>query len=230
MKLLCLFFLLFSNSIYSYTESELKVDLFSVYQDEDSLKTFKYGSILTGTLIVFRSEIVEPFQEDVSSDKPLGEYSKYGDILGQWVPNLAYSGFYWLDESSHSNKLANSMFKATLFAGGTTFFLKRLFNQRRPNKGDRNSFPSGHTTTVFAFAGFISKAHPEYKWLGYGMASFVGLSRINDNAHYLHDVTMGATIGMAYGQYFAKNLKSESIQVQFIPLKESQFLYISKSF
>lgn len=31
------------------------------------------------------------------------------------------------------------------------------------------------------------------------MAAFVGFSRINDNAHYLHDVLAGATIGATYG-------------------------------
>jgi membrane-associated phospholipid phosphatase len=94
------------------------------------------------------------------------------------------------------------MFKTSLFSGATTFFLKRLINQRRPHKGDRNSFPSGHTTTAFAFSTVVALEHPEWAIPAYALSTFVGLSRMNDNAHYLHDVTMGATIGMAYGYAF----------------------------
>jgi membrane-associated phospholipid phosphatase len=33
----------------------------------------------------------------------------------------------------------------------------------------------------------------------YAIATLVGVSRVNDNAHYPHDVIAGATVGIAYG-------------------------------
>ena len=33
----------------------------------------------------------------------------------------------------------------------------------------------------------------------YTMATIVAISRMNDNAHYLHDVVFGSTIGLTYG-------------------------------
>jgi membrane-associated phospholipid phosphatase len=42
------------------------------------------------------------------------------------------------------------------------------------------------------------------------MAAFVGFSRMNDNAHFLHDVVAGATIGTMYGMglYYAQKNRS----------------------
>ena len=52
----------------------------------------------------------------------------------------------------------------------------------------------------------VSIHHPWYIGVpAYALASFVGLSRVNDNKHYIHDVLAGATIGTAfgYGTYYA---------------------------
>ena len=43
----------------------------------------------------------------------------------------------------------------------------------------------------------------EHEWYwgvgAYTMATIVAVSRMNDNAHYLHDVVFGSTIGLTYG-------------------------------
>ena len=97
------------------------------------------------------------------------------------------------------------MAQATFYAGLTTMILKRTFNQRRPNSENKHSFPSGHTTTAFAFASVVAVEHEWYYGVGaYSLASIVALSRIHDNAHYIHDVVMGATIGSAFGIAMSK--------------------------
>jgi len=72
---------------------------------------------------------------------------------------------------------------------------------------DRQSFPSGHTTTAFAVASSITsetrRLHPTYvKFVGpvlYGGATLVGLSRMYHNKHWTSDVVLGAGIGTFSG-------------------------------
>ncbi len=191
-----------------YSESEFKSDLSSAYTNKTSQDIWLYGGSTTLALVLFRDQLVEPLQDDIAEKEPLGRASPIGDYAGQLVPNVIYMSYQlWFLNTPESQRRGKYMLKASAFAGMTTFFLKRLINEKRPHGGDRNSMPSGHTTTAFAFASVIGIEHPEWKWYGYGLATFIGLSRMNDNEHYLHNVTMGATIGMAYG-YGLQNSKS----------------------
>ena len=204
---------------------QFKDDLLSPFKY--SQQTLLYGSLLTGSLIITREQTITPIQEYMSEEKPLGHFSNYGDLLGQLIPNIAYSVYQWNYGNPIKGKVrAKYMAKVTLFAGGSTFFLKRIINQRRPKGRDRNSFPSGHTTTAFAFASVISHEHPSYRWYAYALASFVGLSRVNDNAHYFHDVVMGATIGMAFGEALHKSQE----RIAFIPVKDGAGIFYRQGF
>ncbi len=57
------------------------------------------------------------------------------------------------------------------------------------------SWPSGHTTTAFAFAVAMGLAFPKLRWPLLALAALTGFSRMVLNMHYLGDVIMGATIG-----------------------------------
>lgn len=85
-------------------------------------------------------------------------------------------------------------------AGGTTFVLKELVHERRPDRSDDRSFPSGHTSISFAAATTLEK---RYGWQAglpaYAVATFVGVARVAASKHYVHDVAVGAGIGVLSG-------------------------------
>lgn len=162
------------------------------------------GAGLTLTVLVFEDAIVDPTQSEFVNDKPLGSFSKFGDLAGQMIPNAVYVmgqvlAGYMGDSYGYSRAIG--MLKASAYSAGVTSALKYTIREPRPGKStETNSFPSGHSTTAFAFGGYIFEEHG-WKWgiPSLAIASFVGASRLNDNRHYLHDVLAGVTIGLAYG-------------------------------
>jgi undecaprenyl-diphosphatase len=58
------------------------------------------------------------------------------------------------------------------------------------------SFPSGHTTTIFAFAASMAFLFPKSQKIWWILAFFVGISRVIINAHYLSDIIGGAFLGI----------------------------------
>lgn len=173
-----------------------------VTESRDILLT---GAFLTGSLLATRNDTIDPFQDSVSTRKPLGDTAPFFQLMGEWVPNLTYSAGMllhgWLGETKDSYRRAGTMMRAMIYAGTLTVALKVTVQQRRPPPSDnRRSFPSGHTTTAFAFASVVGTEHG-WKWgvPAYTLATAAGFSRINDNKHFLHDVVMGAAIGTAYG-------------------------------
>src|SRR5437764_1322688 len=61
-----------------------------------------------------------------------------------------------------------------------------------------SSFPSGHTTAVFAAATVYAMEYRNHPWIpifSYGFASLVGLTRLTENKHWPTDILFGVAIG-----------------------------------
>ncbi len=176
------------------------------------------GGVLTLATLPLKSE---DLREDAYETDPLGNSSKYGDLMGQLVPNILYAGGMWIHykmkDNTDSKRRAILMTKATAYSSLMTTILKYSIRERRPDHSARNSFPSGHSTTIFAFAGIIGIEHEWYYAVpAYALGAFVGYSRLNDNKHYLADVIAGGAIGIAYAYGVSKVQQNKNVSASML--------------
>lgn len=90
-----------------------------------------------------------------------------------------------------------------LATAGTTYLLKAVVHERRPDHTTFDSFPSGHTACAFATSGFLMR---RYGWKfgvpAYVLSTYVAWGRVFARRHYVWDVVAGAAIGSAAAYIF----------------------------
>jgi hypothetical protein len=160
--------------------------------------------LVMGSALTVASYAAKPYGRDMAADRPLGSASKFGYQLGFWKTDAVYIGALGLwslimndGKASHDALFA---LRATVYTALSTQAITMLKLEDRPRgRGEMNSFPSGHASNSFALAGSIVRNHGWYVGApAMAVASFVAVSRVNDNAHYIHDVVFGATLGLSY--------------------------------
>ena len=83
-------------------------------------------------------------------------------------------------------------------------FTHTWFKYRGSTVTNPGSFPSGHAISAFAVAAVFSARYGRRRWVpwvAYGLATFVALSRIPDQAHFPSDVFAGAALGYAVTRF-----------------------------
>ena len=128
-----------------------------------------------------------------------------GKYLGNTPEQVAFSiGTYavgrWRDQPKVAH-LGMDLLQAQLMSELLVEPLKFAVGRERPDGSDNRSFPSGHAAVTFATATVIER-HLGWRKsiLGYAIASYVAMSRIHDNKHYLSDVIFGAAVGSVAGR------------------------------
>jgi undecaprenyl-diphosphatase len=85
----------------------------------------------------------------------------------------------------------------------TDILLKNYFARSRPPGAmlSSYSFPSGHATFAWALAVVLASKEPRARWLFYGLAFLISLSRIYLGVHYPSDVVVGTLVGLGIGLF-----------------------------
>ena len=104
--------------------------------------------------------------------------------------------------------------KGLLLTEGITYGLKVAITKSRPDFSNKNSFPSGHTSTVFQSAAFIHKRYGLKKSLPfYALAGYTAFSRINAKKHDGLDILAGAIIGVGSSYLFTTPYQREHMEL-----------------
>ena len=96
--------------------------------------------------------------------------------------------------------------------------LKYTTRRERPDGSGNNSFPSGHAADTFAFATALER---HLGWKGavpaYLFSSYVAISRLPDNKHWLSDVVFGASVGIIAGRTVTRHGREFPVTINAVP-------------
>ncbi|MDE6415518.1 MAG: phosphatase PAP2 family protein [Duncaniella sp.] len=117
----------------------------------------------------------------------------------QYLPALTYISFGSIGiKSKHSFK-ERVVVEATAYLSMTILVNagKWSFKEKRPDSEARNSFPSGHTATVFTGAELMREEYGAGLGIAsYGVAAGVAFLRLYNGRHWFNDVIAGAGLGV----------------------------------
>lgn len=143
-----------------------------------------------------------------------------GNVLGNPLyvaPPLGLLYLYGhLNQDPKARRASLLAVESLAISGAFTFTVKLATQRPRPFTGEAPSnwggpghttgdpsFPSIHAQTAFSIATVIAEEYgnnPLVPPIAYGLATFVGLSRVYDNKHWASDVFFGAAVGYIVGK------------------------------
>jgi membrane-associated phospholipid phosphatase len=136
----------------------------------------------------------------------VGMYSIAASVAGLWLSSLK-------TEDAHAREtgiLAAEAFGNTAAAVGLTQWIA---GRERPTEGSGNgrfwqnnalgsSFPSAHSGFTWTMASVVAHEYPKpwVRWLVYGTATTVSVTRVTGLKHFPSDVAVGGAFGYLIGQ------------------------------
>lgn len=151
--------------------------------------------------------------QDTNETPPkVGTTQKVGDVVLIALPAATIGTSFIIGDG----KGAWQFTKGLLLTEAVTYGLKLGINKQRPDKSNDNSFPSGHTSTVFHSAGYIHRRYGfVYSLPAYALAGFTAASRIDSKKHDILDVLAGAAIGLGSNLLFTTEYQEKHMQLTF---------------
>ncbi len=236
------------NGAISRSIEVAKTDFGNFYLDRANLTRLGIG--VAGAAVVANTRldryIRNKYQNDLRSDgtdkaTKIFNISNTALVL---VTVPVYIGTYgagvWLHNSTMED-WAQKSFRATAVGAPALLFLATAIGADRPTEGDSHwkPFQNFHGVSGHAFIGgvpFITAAkmsdNPYQKAIFYGLSTFTGLSRINDDRHYFSQVAIGWYLAYLSCAAVEKgNDRQEGrMHVQIAPVPKGIAITVQKSY
>lgn len=132
-------------------------------------------------------------------DNIRGNHYFRADDYIQYVPIAAYLGldFIGIKAKHHFKERLSVGLTSYLTMSALVNLTKYTVKEKRPNSSAHNSFPSGHTATVFTGAELIREEYGTGIGIAaYSVASGVAFLRLYNGRHWLNDIIAGAGFGI----------------------------------
>ena len=176
---------------------------------------------------------VHPADESVNHAMVNSDFAqnffKPGAVIGQ-LPTLLASSItvYAVGRIKDEPKVSHTgmdLIQALIVSEGIVQGLKFATQRERPD-GTPRSFPSGHASDTFAVATALER---HLGWRGavpaYIFASYVAISRLPANRHWLSDVVFGSSVGIIAGRTVTRH--GRDFPVTVVPTKGGvAFVYV----
>jgi membrane-associated phospholipid phosphatase len=141
--------------------------------------------------------------------------------VGNPGTHFALAGvWYLLGQQTCNDKtyeVGKTLFSALTINGLTVMVGQTASWDKAPN-GEWGTFPSGHTSSSFVVASVLHEAYGHVVGVPlYGLATLVGIERLDDREHYFSDVVMGAVLGTVIGHSVASGRNTEFFGWKLLP-------------
>ncbi len=153
--------------------------------------------------------VAHPFDDNVNEalvgSDTADKIFKAGEILGELGTLLGSASVVYavgrIKDQPKVSHLGMDLIEALVMSEALTQTLKYTTKRERPDGSGKNSFPSGHAADTFAFATALER-HLNWKYSipAYVFSSYVGISRLPANRHWLSDAVFGAAVGIIAGR------------------------------
>jgi membrane-associated phospholipid phosphatase len=150
-----------------------------------------------------------PFDDNVNEwflNNPNAEhFFKPGEVLGELYTLLpTASAIYAVGRIKDQPKVSHlgmDLIESLAMSEALTQALKYSTRRERPDGSGKTSFPSGHAADTFAFATALER-HLNWRFSipAYVFSSYVAISRLPANRHWLSDTVFGAAVGIIAGR------------------------------
>jgi hypothetical protein len=171
------------------------------------LGVFTHGNhkpLLITAALTASSTLLDDEGKQYFIDHPHENWGKIGSAMGGTVAVVGTTvGLFSAGRISRGDNFRATSYdlsQAIIVNAVYTTVLKFSVGRERPDGSNNLSFPSGHASNAFAAASVVARHYPKVAIPVYGLATYIAVSRMAANKHYLSDIVAGSGLGWGIGR------------------------------